>query len=245
MRRLLLGAAAIGSLVMSAPAVAKAPNPRDVTAARRLIAAETRFDRAFLAHRAAIAKAGKGYATMVKTRCPGALPESVAVHGTPRQRSVVKDLVKEAALGLFAADTRSVIGAERRFVHAVNRVHFTRPSLIIAAASIAQGSKPVMPGTDLCADVKSAAAAGFTADPPGTARAVRVARQVSAGQAPYVPAGIKPYLITPGDRAAAQTARALNTRVNNFTVNLILAETPSVLDALLGTKGLGGSGLDG
>jgi hypothetical protein len=244
MRRLLLGTGVIGSLIMCAPAVAKAPNPRDVTAARRLVAAETRFDRAFLAHRAVITRAGRSYAAMVRTRCAGALPETVAAHGTPRQRSVVKDLIKEAAVGLYAADTRSVRGAERRFVHAVNRVHFTQLSLIIAAASIAEGSEPVTLGTSLCADVETAANNGFAADPRGTTHAVRLARQMSAGQAPYVPAAITPYLITPADRAAAKTVRALNQRVNTFTDNLILSETPPVLEALLGSHAPAGIPLD-
>jgi hypothetical protein len=239
LRWLMLGAGLIGALIASSPAAAKPPNPQDVTASRRLIAAETRFDRAFLAHRAAITEAGKGYATMIKTRCPGALPESVAVQGTRRQRGVVKDLVTEAALGLFAAETRSVTGAERRFVRAVNRIHFTQLSLIIAAASIAEGSKPVVLGTDLCADVKSAAAGGFATDPPGTAGAVRLARQMSAGQEPYVPRRITPYLITSADRAAAKTARALNGRSYHFTDNLVLNETVPVLAALLGTKAPG------
>jgi hypothetical protein len=239
MRRLLLGAGVIGALVMSAPASAHVPNPQDVTAARRPIAAETRFDRAILAHRAAITWAGKGYAAMVRTRCPGALPETVAAHGTSTQRRVAKDLLTEAALGLYAADTRSVTGAERRFVHALNRVHFTQLSLIIAAASVAEGSEPVTLGTNLCADVKAAAKGGFATDPPGTARATRLSRQMSAGQAPNVPGAIKPDLITSADRVAARTARTLNQRVNTFTDNLTLSETPPVLEALLGTKATG------
>jgi hypothetical protein len=243
-RRLLLAAGVIGLLIMSAPALARAPNPRDVTATRRLVAAETRLDRALLAHRAAITKAGKGYAAMLRTHCPGALPESVAVHGTPRQRSVVKDLIKEAALDLDAADTHSVTGAERRFVHVVNRVHFTQPSLIIAAASIAEGSEPVTLRGNLCADVKAAAHNDFAADPPGTTHAVHLARQTSAGQEPYVPGATTPYLITPADRAAAKTARALNRRVNGFIDNLILSETPPVLEALLGSPAPAGTSLD-
>src|ERR1700727_2045920 len=129
---LMLGAGGVGALIVSSSAAARAPNARDVTAARRLIAAETRFDRAFLAHRAAITSAGKRYAAMIKSRCAGSLPESVLVSGTPRQTGVFKDLVREAGFDLYLADTQSVASAERRFANALNRVHFTRLSLIIA-----------------------------------------------------------------------------------------------------------------
>jgi hypothetical protein len=181
---------------------------------------------------------------MVKARCAGALPEQVTLHGTRRQRRVVKDLFEEAALGLYAADTRSIRGAERRFLRALNHVNFTQLSLTIAVGSIAEGSAPVTRMVDLCADVKSAAASDFAADPPGTARAVRLGREMSAGQAPYVPRRITPYLITPADRTAAKTARTLNTRSDNFTDDLILNETPPVLDALLGSNALAGIPLD-
>src|ERR1700753_626107 len=97
MRWVGLGAGVVAALMVSAPAAATAPNARDVTAARRLIAAETHFDRAFLAHRAAITRAGKRYAAMIKSRCAGSLPESVRASGTPRQMGVIQDLVREAA----------------------------------------------------------------------------------------------------------------------------------------------------
>src|ERR1700753_4248311 len=96
MRWLVLGVGVIAALIVSSPAAAMAPNARDVTAARRLIAAETHFDRAFLAHRADITRAGKRYAAMIKSRCAGSLPASVLVSGTPRQKSVFKDLIREA-----------------------------------------------------------------------------------------------------------------------------------------------------
>jgi hypothetical protein len=234
-RGLLLGVGVIGALVMSAPASAHAPDPQDVTAARRLIAAEIQFDHAILSHRAAITTAAKGYAAMVRRRCAGALPES-ALSGTTQQDRVVKDLVQEAALDLFIAETRSITAAERRFDRALKRVHFTGLSLIIAVGTIAVGSEPVTAMTHLCADVKSAVAAGFAAAPPGTARAGRLGRQLSAGQEPYVPRRITPYLVTPADRAAAKTARALNGRADSFTDGLALNESAPVLAALLGTQ---------
>ena len=156
----LLGAGVIGALIVSGPAAAMAPNARDVTATRRFIAAETRFDRAELARRRAIAKATNAYLTRVKAGCAGDMPITLFNGGPQPQRKVYRDLVKEASFDFYAAATRPIRNAERGLLHALRRVHFTQPRLSALVFEIVLGNEPDTPN-NLCADVKAAAGGAF------------------------------------------------------------------------------------
>jgi hypothetical protein len=232
MRWLLLGAGLIGALVVSAPAAAMAPKARDVTATRRFIAAETRFDRAELARGGAITKATNAYLRRVKAGCAGDMPVTLSTGGPPPQRKVYLDLVKEASFDLYAASTRPVQHAELGLLHALRRVHFTQPRLAGVVSEIVLGNEPATPN-NLCADVKAAQAAHFAAEPAGTARLLRrVAPQLSGGTSTQLPGGLRPYLITSADQAAYKTLQALDKRYAAFTNTFVLTETVRLVSIL-------------
>lgn len=228
----LLGAGVTGALIVSGPAAAMAPSPRDVTATRRFIAAETRFDRAELGRRSAIAKATDAYLIRVTRGCAGDMPITLFNGGPQPQRKVYRDLVKEASFDFYAAATRPIRNAERRLLNALRRVHFTQRRLSALVFEIVLGNEPDTPN-NLCTDVKAAQAGHFAAEPAGTARLLRrVAPQLSAGTSTQVPAGLRPYLITSADRAAYTTLQALDKRYTASINTFVLTETPRLLRIL-------------
>ncbi len=229
----LLGAAAIGTLALSGPASAKTPSARDVTATRRFIAAESNFDRTELAHRGAIDRAAGRYLTRVKTACGGALAAAVSPSATPRQKKVFKDLTEEASFDFYAVATRPIDNAERKLEHALRRVNFSRLRLDAIVASIELGNRPATPG-NVCADVKAAQAANFATEPPPTVRLLKRISELSAGASTYVPSGLRPYLITPADRAAYETLRVLDKRQTAFTNNFTLTQVGHLFRVLVG-----------
>lgn len=232
LRWLLLGAGVSGALIVGGPAAAMAPNARDVTATRRFIAAETRFDRAELARRRVIAKATNAYLARVKAGCAGDMPITLFDGGPQPQRKVYRDLVKEASFDFYAAAARPIRNAERGLLHALRRVHFTQPRLSALVFEIILGNEPDTPN-NLCADVKAAEAGHFAAEPAGTARLLRrVAPQLSGGSSTQVPAGLRPYLITSADRAAYTTLQALDKRYTAYINTFVLTETPRLLRIL-------------
>ena len=232
MRWLTLGAGVIGALIVTSPAAAVTPNARDVTATRRFIAAETRFDRAELARRRAITQATNAYLRRIKAGCAGDMPITLSSGGPAPQRKVYLDLVKEASFDLYAAATRPVLPAEHALVHALRRVHFTRPLLAGLVSAIVLGNEPDTPN-NLCADVKAGQAGHFATESAGTARLLRrVAPQLSGGTSTQVPAGLEPYLVTSADRSAYRTLRALDKRYTDFTNAFVLNETPRLVRVL-------------
>lgn len=232
LRWMALGAGVIGALVASSPAAAMTTNARDVTATRRFIAAETRFDRAELVRRVAITKATNAYLRRVKAGCAGDMPITLSTGGPAPQRKVYLDLVKEASFDLYAAGTRPVQHAELGLLRALRRVHFTRPRLAGLVSAIVLGNEPDTPN-NLCADVKSAQAGHFATEPAGTARLLRrVAPQLSGGTSTQVPGGLEPYLITSADRAAYTTLQDLDKRYTAFINAFVLTETPRLVRVL-------------
>jgi hypothetical protein len=217
----------------AAAAEARAPDPRDVTATRRFVAAETRFDRAELAHRAAITDAGRHYVKVVKAGCGGALATSRTGLLTPHEKKVVKALSEEASYDLLAVSTRPILPAERELERALRHVDFTQLRLKAIVASIEVGNRPATPG-NACADITAAQATGFATEPPPTARLIKRLSALSAGSSTYVPRGLKPYLVTPADEAAYRTLQALDKRQTDFTDGFLLHVVGALVGALAG-----------
>jgi hypothetical protein len=234
MRWALLGFVVIAALALSGPASAKTPNARDVTATRRFVAAESRFDRTELAQRGAITSAAEHYVKVVKARCGGDLAVAASGSLTRRAQKVVKALTEEVGFDLYAVSTRSILPAEHQLERALRRVNFTQPRLDAIVASIELGNRPAAPGDDACADIKAARTADFAAEPAGTVRLLKRVSDLSAGASTYVPRGLKPYLITPADRAAFKTLRVLDKRQTTFTDNFTLNQVGRLFSVLVG-----------
>jgi hypothetical protein len=151
------------------------PKPRDAAAARTLIRAIDRFDQTALRRQGAMTVAARAFVAQVKAGCGGDLPASV-VNGTPRQQAVVVDIALEGALDLSLDAVHTVNHAALAMSRAFDRVHFSKRALsrgIHLMARIQRLVLKVKP-SDLCGDIKAAAAGGFAADPPGTTAFVKV-----------------------------------------------------------------------
>src|SRR6201995_266411 len=233
MRRTLWGAALIGTLVLTASAAADVPAARDVSATRRFVAAESSFDRAELAHRVAITAAAQRYVQATKAHCGGDLAAAANASFTPGEHKVIKALIEEAGFDLYAVATRSIVPAERALGRALSRVSFTQLRLDVIVASIELGNRPATPGNP-CADIKAPQAADFATKHRPTARLLKRISGLNAGSSTYIPRGLKPYLVTPADRAAYKTLRTLSKRQTDLSDNFTLREAGRLFRVLVG-----------
>lgn len=212
----------LGGAAMAAPAAA--PKPHDVKAARTVVRAITRFDETAVRHEGAMTAAAKALVAQTSAGCAGGIPASIA-NGTAQQQAVAFDLIFEAAFDLSIDSLHPVAHPARALSLSLARVHFSKRAFsqdihaIAKLQSILLGLKP----SDLCADVKAAAANGFTADPTGTTAALkgfaRVFRPTSKGITAVLK-GLRAYLTTDRDRAALKHLQTVDARYQNFSTNL-------------------------
>jgi hypothetical protein len=203
-----------GSAIAAAPA--NAPKSRDVAAARSVLSALTRFDQAALARRSAAMGAAKDAVAQVQAGCAGAIPRS-AQRGTGTQQSVVQDVLAEGALDVSLAANRPLAGPLREVATRLAAAHFSSHALTRGFQNTARANRLVLSltPTDLCADVKAAAAAGFDADPPGTTGALKHIATLSSAHGlgiSLIPSKLAPYLVTTRDRGALAQLKTLNAR---------------------------------
>jgi hypothetical protein len=214
----LLGASAVAA---TAP---KAPKPRDVAAARVVIGAITRFDRTALGHEAAMTAAAKALVTQVQAGCAGSLPASV-INGTAKQQAVAFDLVVEGAFDLSLDVVHPLDHAGLTLAKGLDRAHFSKRAFargIHATAKIQRVLLALKP-SDLCGDIKAAAAGGFAADPPGTTAFLKVFERLDSSSGESIPEILKkvnPYLLTTRDRAALKRLKTVDARYQKFSTKL-------------------------
>lgn len=231
MRSMSLGGVVAGVLALNllggsamAAAPAKAPKPQDVTAARTVVRAISRFDQTAVRHEAAMTAAAKALVAQVQAGCAGSIPASIA-NGTAQQQAVAFDLIFEGAFDLSLDSLHPVVDAGRALSHSLSRVHFSKPAFTRDIHTIAniQDTLLAMKPSDLCADVKAAAADGFTADPPGTTTALKgfakVLRPGSKGVTGVLK-GLRSDLTTDRDRAALKRLQTVDARYQKFSTNL-------------------------
>ncbi|HEY1715127.1 MAG TPA: hypothetical protein VGG07_19650 [Solirubrobacteraceae bacterium] len=220
MRSIRLGVGVVVAVAaLSGPAIAApstAPKPRDVAAARPVVNALVRFDQAALARQSAVMAAAKAAVAQVQAGCAAAIPKA-AQHGTGTQQSVVQDVLVEGALDVSLAANHPLAAPLRQVATRLAAAHFSSPALTRGFQNTARANRLVLSltPTDLCADVKAAAAAGFAADPPGTTAALkRIARLSSAHGLglSLIPSKLAPYLVTARDRGALAHLKTLNAR---------------------------------
>jgi hypothetical protein len=236
-----LGLAA-GSAIAVAPA--KAPKRQDVKAARTVIRALTRFDETALHREGAMAAAARAMVAQVQAGCAGGIPASLATSGTKKQQSVAFDVLFEGAFDLSINVDRPIEGPTVNLTKRLDHARFARRALtrgIHHVATLERGLVEIKP-SDLCVDVKAAAANGFTADPPGTTRFLNSFGRLfgaALGPAPNVLKKLKTFLVTPHDKAALKRLQKLDARANTFSGKLG-ARWAAKLAAVLSPKPSGG-----
>jgi hypothetical protein len=205
----------LGGAAVAATSV-KAPERQDVAAARSVITALGRFDQAALDRQSAATSAAKAAVASVQRGCDGAIPKS-AQNGTGTQQSVVQDLLAEASLDVSLAVNRPLSRPLRDVAASLGAAHFSSRSLSRAFEETSRLNHFVttLSPTDLCADVKAAAAGHFDADPPATTTALKHISFLSSSHAlslAEIPGKLAPFLVTARDRAALSHVKALNAR---------------------------------
>ena len=222
MRSVLLGSgvgAAVAVAALSGSAIAApstAPKPRDVAAARSVVSALTRFDQEALARRGAVTAAAKAAVAQAQTGCASAIPRS-AQDGTGTQQAVVQDLLSEGALDVSLAVNHPLAGPLRTVATRLAAAHFSSRALTRGFQNTARANRLVLSltPTDLCADVKAAAASGFDSDPPGTRAALKHVSTLASVHGlglSIIPSKLAPYLVTTRDRSALAHLKTLNAR---------------------------------
>jgi hypothetical protein len=212
----------LGGSAMAAPA--PPPKPQDVKAARTVIRAITSFDQTAVRHEGAMTAAAQALVAQAQAGCPGGIPASVA-NGTAQQQGVAIDLIFESAFDLSLDSLHPVAHPARALSRSLARVHFSKGAFtreihaIAKIQSVLLGLKP----SDLCADVKAAAANGFTADPPGTTAALKGLGKILVPTSKGITGvlkGLKADLATDRDRAALKRLQTVDARYHKFSTNL-------------------------
>ncbi len=238
--------AALG--VLGGSAAAKAPKPGDVAAARKVIHAISRFDETAVHREGAMTAAAKALVAQVQAGCAGGIPSTVT-NGTSQQQAVAFDLVFEAAFDLSLDVVVPVRQPGLVLAKQLDRVHFSTATFtrgIHNAAKIQRGILNLKQ-SDLCGDVKAAAANGFTGDPPGTTAFLGAFQRVVAPAATKVTTVLKKlaaYLTTTRDKAALTHLKTVDARYQKFATNLG-TKWGAKLGAVLAPTSSGGSGSGG
>ncbi|HEY1565549.1 MAG TPA: hypothetical protein VGF68_00965 [Solirubrobacteraceae bacterium] len=207
-----------------AAAAKPAPKPQDVKGARTVVRDLTGFDQTSLRREGEMNLAGKAMLAQVQAGCAGALPASV-LHGTKTQQSVAFDVLFEVGFDLSLKLDAPINRAAMALGARLDRVRFTKRALRRGAHRLAKIETlfvAVRP-SDVCADVKAAAANGFTSDPPGTTRVVGIFYRVlatSLGRGPDILKQLPSYLITRRDRAALKRLHRLDARNEKLSTSL-------------------------
>jgi hypothetical protein len=250
MRSVSLGGVVAGMIAVNllggSAMAATPPEARDVAAARTVIRAITRFDQTALRHEGAMTAAAKALVAQVHAGCAGGLPPSV-INGTAQQQAVAFDLVFESAFDLSLDVVHPLGHAALTMAKSLDRVHFSKRAFtrgIHATAKIQRVLLAIRP-SDLCGDVKAAAAGGFAADAPGTTAFLKSFESLISGSAQSIPNTLKKiraYLVTTGDRAALTRLQTVDSRYQKFSTKLVTKWGAKLGSVLTGAPPAGGTG---
>jgi hypothetical protein len=216
---------------------AAAPSARDLTSTNRFVTAVTRYYRSALAHRPAETAAVKAMVAGVTTGCPGSLPKSLA-KGTAGQQKVYLQLALEAGLDLGIADVAPLRGALSAQARALGRLRWASAKLdreIRAEMELQRATVKLVP-SQLCADIKTAAAGGYATLPSATTRFLTATVRAESQRVPTLSAALtlmKPD-ITPAEAPAVKRLRALAATFRRFTGTLLTGAGKN-LEAALST----------
>ena len=248
---LVAGVVALGLLGGSAVAAtpAKAPKPRDVAAARAVIHAFSRFDQTALHREGAMTALAKALVAQVQAGCAGTIPSSIA-KGTDKQQGVFFDIIFEGAFDLTVRAIQPLDHASTSLTKRLDRVHFSKRTFTRRIHDTAKAQQLVLAikPSDLCADVKTAAAGGFAADAPGTTAFLKGILRLNPGPTETVTKILKTIradLVTKSDLAALKRLQKVDARYQNFSTNLGLrwgAKLGEVLTSPPPAGGTGGTG---
>lgn len=248
--RLVLLASVVVTVVLGVSAMAAtaatAPKPQDVTAARTVVGAITRFDQTALRHEGAMTAAAKALVAQAQAGCAGGLPASV-INGTAQQQAVAFDLIFESAFDLSLDVVQPLDHAGLTLAKGLDRVHFSKRAFtrgIHTTAKLQRVLLAIKP-SDLCGDVKAAAAGGFAADPPGTTAFLKSFGSLISAPAQSITDTLKKiraYLVTKGDRAALKRLQTVDSRYQKFTTTLVTKWGATLGPVLTGAPPAGGTG---
>jgi hypothetical protein len=233
-----------GSALAATPA--QPPKPRDVVAARTVIRTLTRYDETAVRDEGVMTAAAKAMVAQVKAGCAGSIPSSIA-NGTKKQQGVFIDLASEGALDLTVRAIHPLDHAALALSKGLDRVHFSNRAFTrrIHNTGKAQRLLSAIQPSDLCADVKAAAAGGFAADAPGTTAFLKGVDRLDPGPMESVPTIIKKVradLLTESDRAALKRLHKVDARFQTFSANLGLRWGANLGKVLTSAPPAGGTG---
>ena len=233
-----------GSALAAAPA--KAAKPGDVTSARAVVRDFTDFDQTAIRREGAMTAAAKALVAQVSAGCAGAIPSSIQ-SATKKQQAVYIDIVLEAAFDLTLRVIHPVGHAALTLSNRIDRIHFSARKFTRGLHGTANAQKALLAITpsDLCSDVKAAAAGGFEADAPGTTAFLKVINGVGSGPGVSladIVKKVRPLLPTQADQAAIKRLKKVDARYQNFSLNLGLKWGAKLATVLVAAPSSGGTG---
>ena len=146
-------------------------------------------------------------------------------NGTARQQAIAFDVVFEGVLDLSLDVVHPLRHAGLTLAKGLDRAHFSNRTFtrgVHVTAKLQRVILAIKP-SDLCGDVKAAAAGGFTSDPPGTTAFLKKFSGEITGPPQPIPETLTklgPDLVTRADRAALTRARKVDARYEKFSTRL-------------------------
>jgi hypothetical protein len=219
-----------------AAAKAKPRSHGDVVAARRLIAIQTRYYQAGMATRPQTRADVKAALAQMKATCPKSIPNALLA-GSAAQRDLWMQLFGEAAGDVVLAEFRPLGDATATTAGRLDRLQFSRRAVNRDLRQLSQALRLSLTLTpsDLCADIKTAAAGGFTALPPATKAFNDHLNSVLAAPAPSLSGlihDVKPDRVTRRDRAAIKRLTTVAGRYTTFIFNVSIDAGLELADVL-------------
>jgi hypothetical protein len=215
---------------------AKPPKQADVAAARRLLGIQTRYYKAGLATRREATADVNSALAQIKQECPHSVPDAL-LQGTQAQRAVWMALFTEAADDLALAEVQPLDDATATEARELDRLHFSKRAVNRDLRQFSHAlrlSLTVAP-SDLCADVKAAAAGGFRTVPAPTTAFVNHLNDVVNTPSPSFGAVIQdilPDITTKRDRIAMAQLKNVAENYTGFVFDLALKAGLSLADGL-------------
>jgi hypothetical protein len=205
-------------------------------AARRLIADQTSYYQAGMATRREARADVNAALAQIKATCPQSIPNAL-LDGTRAQRDLWNQLFNEAADDIALAELQPLGDATSNLAQRLDRLHFSRRAVDrdLRQMSHALRLSLTLAPSDLCTDLKAAAANGFTAVPPATTAFNDHLNEVLAAPSPSLGAIIddaKPELLTKADRSAIKRLRSVADKYTGFIFNLSINAGFSLADVL-------------
>lgn len=208
----------------------------DMSATAAFLVAGQRFFKGSLASDPAVKHRAVAFVDQIAASCSNVLVGAPLSKGTATQQNNLARLEAEAQADFFLTSLAALSTPVGKLVHAVARLHWSRAPLTRKVALFARQAADTLRihVTDVCADIRSAAATSFDQVPAATGKVIGDFNRVQSGTGwPQLLKLVAPYE-NASLRRQATALRALQTRSDNRLSGILEPQFNRLGTVLLG-----------